>query len=101
MNDYISKKKALAKFIEGASDDEFILGYNFAVNEYREKIKAMKSKDVQPVKKGIWQHSISYNGFIVCSECKHEAYWDTDYGQQLFDYCPYCGARMTEEGDTK
>lgn len=32
-----------------------------------------------------------------CSECKHEAYWDTDYGQQLFDYCPYCGARMAEK----
>lgn len=54
-------------------------------------------EDVQPVKKGKWRHSISYNGFIVCSECKHEAYWDTDYGQQLFDYCPYCGARMDGE----
>ena len=31
-------------------------------------------------------------GFYVCSICSREAYWDTDYGQQLFDYCPYCGA---------
>lgn len=30
----------------------------------------------------------------VCSSCGNEAYWDTDYGQQLFDYCPWCGARM-------
>lgn len=34
------------------------------------------------------------NSFYYCSSCNHEAYWDTDYGQQLFDYCPYCGARM-------
>ena len=34
------------------------------------------------------------NGFYYCSGCRHEAYWDTDYGQQKFDYCPYCGARM-------
>ena len=29
-----------------------------------------------------------------CSNCNSEAYWDTNYGQQLFDYCPYCGAYM-------
>ena len=33
-------------------------------------------------------------GLMYCSVCKHEAYSDTDYGEQLFDYCPYCGARM-------
>lgn len=49
--------------------------------------------DVQPVKRGKWLH-INDDGIIFCSECENEAYWDTDYGQQLFDYCPYCGARM-------
>lgn len=34
------------------------------------------------------------HGFYYCSNCGHEAYWDTDYGQQKFNYCPYCGARM-------
>ena len=33
-------------------------------------------------------------GLMYCSVCKHEAYSDTDYGEQLFDYCPYCGSRM-------
>lgn len=27
-----------------------------------------------------------------CSNCHKQAYWDTDYDQQLFDYCPYCGS---------
>lgn len=36
----------------------------------------------------------------VCSACHNEAYWDTDYGQQLFPYCPYCGAKMSKEEDS-
>ena len=53
----------------------------------------LNALDVQPVKHGKWFH-INNDGFIYCSVCENEAYWDTDYGQQLFDYCPYCGARM-------
>ena len=49
--------------------------------------------EMQPVKRGRWYH-INNEGIIYCSECQNEAYWDTDYGQQLFDYCPYCGAKM-------
>jgi len=32
-----------------------------------------------------------------CSKCLNEAYWDSDYGQQLFDFCPNCGADMRGE----
>lgn len=44
------------------------------------------------------------NGVIHCSECNEEAYWDTDYGQQKFDFCPNCGSynkgeRRKEEGN--
>lgn len=64
-----------------------------------EILKPVKSADVQPVKHGKWEKDEKRNSFEkFCSVCKHEAYWDTDYGQQLFDYCPYCGARM--DGDT-
>ena len=37
---------------------------------------------------------IGEHGFYYCSECGNEAYWDTDYGQQLFKYCQNCGAKM-------
>lgn len=57
--------------------------------------------DVKPVRRGTWLHFNNDSNFIFCSECKHEAYWDTDYGQQLFDYCPYCGARMIKDGDAE
>jgi len=34
-----------------------------------------------------------------CSVCENEAFYDTDYGQQLFNFCPNCGADM--RGDTQ
>ena len=52
--------------------------------------------DVQPVRRGKWLHFNNEN-FIFCSECEHEAYRDSDGNQHLFDYCPYCGARMKED----
>ena len=33
---------------------------------------------------------------FYCSACGEEAFWDTDYGQQKFDYCHSCGADMRE-----
>jgi hypothetical protein len=53
MDEYIRKDKAIDIFIEGDGDNEFTEGYNFAVNEYREKIKAMPAADVQPVNQWI------------------------------------------------
>lgn len=63
-------------------------------------VKEFPSADVQAIKRGRWEKDEKRNSFEkFCSICKHEAYWDTDYGQQLFDYCPYCGARMIKDGD--
>lgn len=90
MNDYISREEVL-------EHSEYTENFNLVVPV--RFIKAMKAADVQPVKRGKWLYSNNYS-FIVCSQCGHEAYWDTDYGQQLFDYCPYCGARMIKDGDT-
>ena len=37
------------------------------------------------------------SAFLYCTACGKEAYWDTDFGQQEFEYCPYCGAHMIDE----
>lgn len=37
-----------------------------------------------------------YEGFLYCSNCKEEAYCDTDYGFIELPYCPYCGAKMED-----
>ena len=69
-----------------------------------------KMDDVVPVVHGKWiygkdipeqerkKHPYKYlPECFYCSECYTEAYWDTDYGQQLFNYCPDCGAEMFKE----
>jgi hypothetical protein len=61
-----------------------------------EDIEAMPVIDAAPVVHGRWvKGDGSYT--IYCSNCKNDAYWDTDYGPQEFDYCPYCGAKMDLE----
>ena len=37
--------------------------------------------------------------YRICSECNHVAYDDSDYGEQLFPYCPFCGAKMENGTD--
>ena len=33
-------------------------------------------------------------GAEICSNCKEEAYADSDWGYKRFPYCPWCGAEM-------
>ena len=37
------------------------------------------------------------DGLHMCSVCKEFAYDDSDYGEQLFPYCPFCGAEMENQ----
>lgn len=95
MAEYIEREAVVKAFCESCS--EYIdnkCTYEGACDT--SIIATVPVADVQPVKRGKWLH-INDDGFIFCSECEHEAYWDTDYGQQLFDYCPYCGAKMTKQ----
>lgn len=55
-----------------------------------------KTKNDQIVPHGKWVMGKKYKVYH-CSNCMEEAYWDTDYSQQLFRYCPYCGACMDEQ----
>ena len=32
-----------------------------------------------------------------CPNCLEDCYWDSDNGQMFFDYCPFCGEKMTKE----
>lgn len=54
--------------------------------------------DVPDFPVGKWIDANPMTGRLgkVCSCCENEAYWDSDYGQQLFGWCPWCGAKMEE-----
>jgi hypothetical protein len=62
------------------------------VRYIEKKVRSIPTVDAVPVVHGSWVESESDIWF--CSVCDSEAYWDTDYGQQLFGWCPYCGAKM-------
>jgi hypothetical protein len=103
MAEYISREGAIERIQPHVKPTSvYGEGYMQAIEHAVEILSLMPAADVQPVKRGKWFHSKKNYGFIICSQCKHEAYWDTDYGQQLFDYCPNCGADMTggAENDT-
>lgn len=74
------------------------VGFADLLNDIVEVIDAQPTADVVERKRGKWNEAKPMSGKIgkVCSTCGHEAYWDSDYGQQLFDWCPYCGAEMME-----
>lgn len=63
---------------------ELIEAYNMAI----------RSLGREPRPKAKWVTNQNNYDYIECSNCGKEAYWDTDYGQQKFDFCPNCGADM-------
>ena len=111
--DLISRERLLEQVQDIFDKWEFFYGQRAGRELWIEKPKEVQDKDIAdfcrdlnivrsstidavPVVKAEWIANES--GIYFCSECDSEAYWDTDYGQQLFDWCPYCGADM-QKGD--
>ena len=61
-----------------------------------EELAQLPTEDVQPVRHGRWE--MNNDGIMIwweCSECHHNAWYDRD---DLYNYCPDCGAKMDKEG---
>ena len=101
----------MMKYIDADALARWLNAYPVANNQtwyalYQDTLKHisdMSAAGVAPVRRGRWTVGkdmpeyprVPYHfDVLYCSECKAEAYWDTDYGQQAFDYCPNCGAKM-------
>lgn len=54
--------------------------------------------DVVPVRYGRWIKTIGENGVTSACRCNLCGFEDNRFS--LFSYCPNCGARMDEDGDT-
>ena len=82
MDDLISRQAAL----------DIVFDFAEAPHNMYQKIRELPSAE----KHGRWVDAKPKSKKVgkVCSSCGNEAYWDSDYGQQLFDYCPWCGAKM-------
>ena len=97
MTDYINRDKALAfcrPDEHGTPDERWR-----PESEFFEYIKAIPIADVREVVHGRWiktnnpnyspfDNSPEYNA--ICSNCFHTS-------EQIFNYCPNCGAKMDKE----
>ena len=91
MNDLISMEQLVTELeieIGETYNDDIIKGIRRAIEIVEQR------PTVEPVR-GEWIPD--ERGTHFCSVCDSEAYWDTDYGQELFYWCPYCGADMRGE----
>lgn len=77
-----------------------------ALSAVRKMVADAPTIDAVPVVRGEWKRGREFSSYprvpfisdaYYCSNCEEEAYWDTDYGQQLFGFCPNCGAKMEVE----
>lgn len=55
--------------------------------------------DVEPLRHGEWilDTDHHWDSKFKCSRCEYETDVDTCFGKPLYNYCPYCGARMDGE----
>lgn len=104
MADYLSRDVVLRKLIEGDGhdDDRFTEGYNFAVQEYREKVKNMPAADVKTVIHAEWilfDKDCCGRAFY-CSNCRKvtttDDFENTPLEREEY-FCPRCGADMRNE----
>lgn len=69
-----------------------------ALNALTDVLLVISKTPTIPVQHGQWKYGYCKEAGMrcyFCTTCGKEAYWDTDYGQQLFDYCPKCGSHMS------
>ena len=105
MAEYIEKNKAIKELYE-VYDYEFPTASG-GFDEYARMIvpntiKNMPAADVAPVVHGHWieQEDGNLDTYYTCSSCKED--FDLIAGtpcENLYNYCPSCGAKMDEKED--
>lgn len=98
MSDYI--KRDIERIIANAQECDIDA---LTWEEQKERLKAVKSADVAPVRHGRWEsfEDVFMETCYECSECGL-AFYLADGGtpkENKYHYCPNCGARMDGEND--
>ena len=89
--EYIERGAALKESFEVLCEDG---GYRMMVAE--EDINAIPAADVEPVVRGEWVKKPL--GIYYCSVCDEFVGSRGDEEYCEYDFCPHCGAVMTDEG---
>lgn len=116
MTDYISREAAITAIQKAYIDtqegfDKAAVKINVGLTKALHIMQDLPAADVVERKKGKWTVGADmppmryrngkpkkfWQSLRYCSVCGHEAFHDSDWGEQLFDWCPYCGADMRGE----
>lgn len=99
MTDYI--KRDIERIIANAQECDIDA---LTWEEQKERLKAIKSADVAPVRRGRWivgeqmpmhdiKGNLSWGNWYTCNQCEFKTYAIEHHITQ-YNYCPNCGARM-------
>ena len=97
MTEYIDRE-AVIKTLKAEGDGEGVFSaavyYTAAL-----VVKQIPAADVAPVRRGRWVKMDMHKGMeqYKCSVCNQECFVPTCMGEPLYNYCPNCGAHMTDE----
>lgn len=62
-------------------------------------VEGVPTADVESVRHGRWKSCCNLMGeYFKCSECEQKVDVPTCMGEPIFDFCPYCGAKMDGGG---
>lgn len=83
--------------VENEKLKEAITELEKKVELYPQIIANEPTADGEPVRHGWWEFCCNFMGeylFFKCSECEQKADVPTCMGKPIFEYCPFCGAKM-------
>ena len=87
----------MAEYIERELAIEALSRGEGCGNVCRRAIERILAADVAPVRHGRWV-SVQHKLARVCSVCnRDEPYKFADVDADVYNYCPYCGAKMDKE----
>lgn len=99
MSEYIEREKVYEMLNDlggcGAEPESWEDGWDKAINAAIKELEDIPTADVALVVHGHW---VSVDGDVIfaCSICENEVStsWDYVNSDDMFSYCPCCGAKM-------
>lgn len=89
MQELIERQAALrlCKDADWKDDEDFIVGYNYAMREMAESIEELPTIEAKPVRYGRWETINPLYSNVYCSECGAAS---DKYLAKRYKGCPFC-----------
>lgn len=94
MNKEYIEREALIKLIEENSETKFDWSESVDIDVLRPAIRDIPAADVAPVLHGKWESFAHGSNARTCSNCHISQTVNVYNDEVMYNYCPYCGAKM-------